>query len=208
MSAVTEGRRASAADMEKERAGAAVAEKGRMRGPEIVVVLHNIRSVYNVGAILRTLDGLGVGPAVFSGYTPRFHDMAALPHLREKLDRQIQKSALGAEESVEQLVVADLKNWLRERRAEGWKIIGLENNLAPEEQARRQILGERVETAERIVLVLGEEVQGIPRELRGLMDEFLEIPMQGRKESFNVSVAAGIALWALSTRARSGLASN
>lgn len=202
MSAVTEGRRASAADMEKERAGAAVAEKGRMRGPEIVVVLHNIRSVYNVGAILRTLDGLGVGPAVFSGYTPRFHDMAALPHLREKLDRQIQKSALGAEESVEQLVVADLKNWLRERRAEGWKIIGLENNLAPEEQARRQILGERVETAERIVLVLGEEVQGIPRELRGLMDEFLEIPMQGRKESFNVSVAAGIALWALSMRAR------
>lgn len=195
----------SADASEKGQSRADVAEKGQMRGSEIIVVLHNIRSVYNVGAILRTLDGLGVGPAVFSGYTPRFHDAAALPHLREKLDRQIQKSALGAEESVKQLAVADLKNWLRERRAEGWKIIGLENNLTPEEQARRQILGERMEMAERIVLVLGEEVQGIPRELRGLMDEFLEIPMRGRKESFNVSVAAGIALWALSTRAQSGL---
>lgn len=198
----------SADASEKGQTRAAATEKGQIRGPEIVVVLHNIRSVYNVGAILRTLDGLGVGPAVFSGYTPRFHDATTLPHLREKLDRQIQKSALGAEESVEQLAVADLKNWLRERRAEGWKIIGLENNLTPEEQERRQILGERMEMAERIVLVLGEEVQGIPRELRGLMDEFLEIPMRGRKESFNVSVAAGIALWALSTRARGGLASD
>lgn len=172
---------------------------------EIITVLHDIRSTYNVGAILRTLDGLGVSEAVFSGYTPRYNDETLLPHLREKLDRQIRKSALGAEESVKQTAVADLPAWLDERWAEGWKIVGLENNLTAEEQARRVILGEEVIDG-KIALVLGEEVQGIPREVREKMDVFLEIPMHGQKESFNVSVAAGIALWALNTRARGGAA--
>jgi len=183
-----------------------------MMAREIIVVLHNIRSVYNVGAILRTAEGLGVPEAVFSGYTPRYEDQALLPHLREKLNRQIEKSALGAEKMVPQEAVEDLPAWLAAKRAEGWAIVGLENNLAPEEMARRWILGEKVPSLdgqglegsksgaselERVVLVLGEEVHGIPTEVRREMDFFLEIPMQGRKESFNVSVATGIALWGL-----------
>lgn len=164
----------------------------------IVVVLHNVRSAYNVGAILRTLDGLGIERAVFSGYTPRYNDETLLPHLREKLDHQIQKSALGAEESVRQRAIADLASWLNEQKSEGWKIVGLENNLDAEEQARKRVLGTDAETAEQVVLVLGEEVDGIPSEIRELLDEFLEIPMRGQKESFNVSIAAAIALWELS----------
>lgn len=165
---------------------------------QISVVLHNIRSVYNVGAILRTCEGLGISEAVFSGYTPRYADKALLPHLREKLNRQIEKSALGAEKMVPQETVEDLPTWLAAKRAEGWTIVGLENNLAPEELERRWILGASAPTElEKVVLVLGEEVSGIPTEVRREMDFFLEIPMRGRKESFNVSVATGIALWGL-----------
>lgn len=171
---------------------------------QISVVLYNIRSVYNVGAILRTAEGLGIAEAVFSGYTPRYDDAGLLPHLREKLNRQIEKSALGAEKMVPQEAVEDLSAWLAAKRAEGWTVIGLENNLAPEEMARRWVLGADDEPAglEKVVLVLGEEVNGIPAEVRREMDFFLEIPMRGRKESFNVSVATGIALWGLEQAAR------
>ena len=165
---------------------------------ELILVLNNIRSTYNVGAILRTAEGLGVSRVVYAGYTPRFDDTSLLPHLRAKLNRQIERSAIGAEKMVEQESVTNLCEWLSERKADGWTVIGLENNLAPEEMERRLILGSTKKlAAERIVLVLGEEVNGIPAEVRKEMDYFLEIPMAGRKESFNVSVATGIALWGL-----------
>ncbi len=164
---------------------------------KITLVLHNIRSVYNVGAILRTAEGLGVTQVVYSGYTPRYNDPALLPHLQTKLNRQIAKSALGAEELVSQLSLDDLSSWLEQQRKLGRKIIGLENNLQPSEMPRRLILGQDADLGSEIVLILGEEVHGIPAELREQVDFFLEIPMQGRKESFNVSVATGIALWGL-----------
>lgn len=160
------------------------------------LVLHNIRSIYNVGAILRTAEGMGVSEVVFSGYTPRYDNQRMLPHLREKLNRQIEKSALGAEKMVAQESVEDLPEWLRQAREEGWTAVGLENNLAPEEEMRKVILGEQ-DFGEWVILVLGEEVNGIPAEVRKECEYFLEIPMRGRKESFNVSVATGMALWGL-----------
>lgn len=178
---------------------------GRIFVSQIIVVLHNIRSVYNVGAILRTCEGLGINEAVFSGYTPRYEDAGLLPHLREKLNRQIEKSALGAEKMVPQEAVEDLSGWLAAKRGEGWTIVGLENNLAPEEMAKRWVLGaEEMELGdlEKVVLILGEEVNGIPAEVRREVDFFLEIPMRGRKESFNVSVATGIALWGIQRAGR------
>lgn len=164
---------------------------------EVIVVLHNIRSTYNVGAILRTAEGLGIKKVIYSGYTPRYDDARILPHLREKLNRQIAKSALGAEKLVIQESVNDLTEWVNECRADGYQIVGLENNLAPDEMAKRVILDKHLELGEKIVLFLGEEVDGIPAEVRPNMDIFLEIPMYGKKESFNVSVAAGIAMWGL-----------
>lgn len=165
----------------------------------ITLVLHNIRSTYNVGAILRTAEGLGVRRVVFSGYTPRYNDSRLLPHLRAKLDCQIAKSALGAEELVPQLPVDDLPVWLKSERQSGQTVIGLENNLSAAEAPRRLILGQPWPEygLEDVILLLGEEVHGIPAELRSRLDYFLEIPMSGRKESFNVSVATGIALWGL-----------
>lgn len=166
---------------------------------QIRLVLHNIRSTYNVGAILRTAEGLGVKEVIYSGYTPRYDDPSLLPHLREKLNRQIAKSALGAEKLVPQISLdkAGLVEWLQTASAQKQLIIGLENNLSKVEQARQLILGRPAELGEEIILVLGEEVNGIPAEIRPWLNYFLEIPMCGQKESFNVSVAAGIALWAL-----------
>lgn len=166
---------------------------------QIRLVLHNIRSTYNVGAILRTAEGLGIKEVIYSGYTPRYDDPSLLPHLREKLNRQIAKSALGAEKLVPQISLdkAGLAEWLQTASAQEQLIIGLENNLSKTEQTRQLILGRPAELGEEIILVLGEEVNGIPAEIRPWLNYFLEIPMRGQKESFNVSVAAGIALWAL-----------
>ena len=168
---------------------------------KLILVLHNIRSIYNVGAILRTAEGLGVAEVVFSGYTPRYDDQKLLPHLRAKLDRQIEKSALGAEKMIKQESVDALPTWLNNKRADGFTVVGLENNLKPEEAGRKVLLNDTKQLPDSaLVLILGEEVNGIPEEIRKECQYFLEIPMKGRKESFNVSVAAGIAMWGLLNR--------
>ena len=161
---------------------------------EIIVVLHDIRSVYNVGAILRSCDGFGVREAIFSGYTPIYDDASLLLHLREKLNRRIEKTALGAEKTIRQKAVEDLGGFLDEKRENGYVVIGLENNL---EDARLVRLRDIPKNYEKVILLLGEEVFGIPETLREKVDIFAEIPMLGEKESFNVSVAAGIALYEL-----------
>ncbi len=158
--------------------------------------MHNIRSCYNVGAILRTCEGFGVSKVVMSGYTPRIHDKKLLPHLREKLDREIHKTALGAEDMLDINVCDDIKAEIQSLRSDGWEVLGLENNIDKElfvlgsEQFRKKV-------SDKVVLVLGEEVNGIDESLYDVIDLFVEIPMSGKKESFNVSVAAGIALYGI-----------
>ena len=164
---------------------------------KLIVVLDNIRSAYNVGAILRTCEGFGIDGVYLSGYTPRVHDSRLLPHLREKLDREIHKTALGAEDMLKIYSSDDILSDLRKLRDEGWQICGLENNITDD---RLHILGESATEkllGEKIVLVLGEEVHGINYSLYDIFSLFLEIPMRGKKESFNVSVAAGVAIWEL-----------
>ena len=162
---------------------------------KLVLVLDNIRSCYNVGAILRTAEGFGVTQVILSGYTPRVHDKNLLPHLREKQDKEIHKTALGAEDMLEIASSDNIRYTLEVYKKEGWQIIGLENNL--EDARLKNISDENPELGDKIVLVLGEEVHGINYSLHDIFDLFLEIPMRGQKESFNVSVAAGIALYQL-----------
>lgn len=164
---------------------------------EMIVVLHNIRSCYNVGAILRTAEGLGLKKVVLSGYTPKVHDTNLLPHMREKLDREIHKTALGAENMLKICIPESISALLDSFRALGWQIVGLENNISRSpiyklnESKLKEVLSDKV------VLLLGEEVNGINPELYDLIDLFVEIPMKGKKESFNVSVAAGIAMYGI-----------
>lgn len=164
---------------------------------ELRLVLHNIRSCYNVGAILRTAEGLGVSRVVLSGYTPRVHDASLLPHLRAKLDREIHKTALGAEDLVDIYSSGDIFSDMTDWREQGWQIVGLENNIQDARLVRLNDPCIASKLGNKVVLLLGEEVHGIPDSLHDIIDLFVEIPMRGCKESFNVSVAAGIALWAL-----------
>ena len=96
---------------------------------EMIVVLHNIRSTYNVGAILRTAEGFGLKKVILSGYTPRVHDKNLLPHLREKLDREIHKTALGAENMLEIYSSDEIFSLLDNFHKDGWQIVGLENKI-------------------------------------------------------------------------------
>ena len=164
---------------------------------EMIIVLDNIRSTYNVGAILRTAEGFGASKVFLSGYTPRVHDSELLPHLREKLDKEIHKTALGAEDMLEIYSSHDIISDLKDLKEQGWQIVGLENNITDGRllQINSPLL--KTKLSDKVVLILGEEVHGINYSLYDIIDLFLEIPMKGKKESFNVSVAAGIAMYAI-----------
>ena len=157
---------------------------------EIIVIAHNIRSTHNVGSIFRTAEGFGVSKIILSGYSP-YPSLSAdtrLPHIAEKLTKQIHKTALGAETMVpfEYQAEPDFKAL----KKAGYRIVGLE-------QDEKSVMLPSYAPSEKIALLLGEEVEGINQELRDQCDDLIEIPMQGQKESFNVSVAAGVALYAL-----------
>lgn len=160
--------------------------------PKIIVIAHNIRSTHNIGSIFRTCEGFGVSKIIISGYSPypKLPNDARLPHLVEKLTDQIHKSALGAETMVsfghmENIDFDSLKK-------SGYRIVGLE-------QDSRSVPINKYRCPSKIALILGEEVHGLTDEIRDRCDDLLEIPMSGKKESFNVSVAAGIALYQLTT---------
>ena len=161
------------------------------------MVLDNIRSTYNVGAILRTAEGFGVEKVILSGYTPRVHDINLLPHLRAKLDKEIHKTALGAEDMLEVYSCGNIILELKNLKKHGWMIVGLENNIGEPNLVELNSLEMNKRLSDKVVLVLGEEVRGIDYSLYDLIDLFVEIPMKGQKESFNVSVAAGIAIYGI-----------
>lgn len=163
----------------------------------LILVLDNIRSTYNVGAILRTAEGFGVEKVILSGYTPRIHDESLLPHLREKQNKAIHKTALGAEDMLDIYSSSDIKKDLEELKKQKWQIVGLENNIKKANLVELNSIKTKDLLSDRIVLILGEEVKGIDYSLHDIIDLFVEIPMRGQKESFNVSVAAGIAIYGI-----------
>lgn len=164
---------------------------------KLIVALHNIRSCYNVGAILRTCEGFGVFKVILSGYTPRIHDENLLPHLREKLDKEIHKTALGAENLLDIYSCGDILQELKNLKQGGWQIVGLENNISDVPLYKLGSAELKQALSSKVVLVLGEEVKGIDYSLYDIIDLFVEIPMKGQKESFNVSVATGIAIYGI-----------
>ncbi len=156
------------------------------------MIAHNIRSTHNVGAIFRTCEGFGVSHIILSGITPypRVVSDSRLPHIAQKLTDQIHKTALGAETMVpfDHQTMPDLQAL----KNDGFIIVGLE-------QDARSIKLPAYIPPPKIALLLGEEVEGIASDLRDACDDLIEIPMTGQKESYNVSVATGIALYALTT---------
>jgi len=161
---------------------------------EILLILHDIRSIHNVGSIFRTAEGFGVKKIYLSGYTPSPDN--GLPHVRKKIADQLHKTALGAEKMVQNEYSNDVIELIKNLKKSNNKIIGLEQDpRAIKLPDLRK--GSTLTQNQKIALLLGEEVHGISPELRDLCDGLVEIPMFGKKESFNISVATGIALYEL-----------
>lgn len=166
---------------------------------EIIVVAHNIRSVQNVGAILRTAECLGIEAVWSTGYTPNLEtstggsNMPLLPHIKDKLAKHLHVSALGAETLIEFHHHDNIKKLLSDYKASGFRVVGLEQN-------ERSISLPDYQAPIKLALLLGEEVHGLTPELISQCDDLIEIPMFGQKESYNVSVATGIALYDLSLK--------
>ena len=151
---------------------------------QIHLLLHNIRSTHNVGAILRTADATGVSKVYFSGYTPAPIDRFG----RARMD--ISKASLGAEKTVAWESVESDVELIKRLKKEKFKIVAVE-------QDKRSINYKKITKNKNILLILGNEVDGVDKLILDLCDEIVEIPMLGIKESLNVSVTAGIILYAL-----------
>ena len=144
----------------------------------LVVVLDNVRSMHNVGAVFRTADAFLVEKIILCGITPQ------PPH------REIHKAALGATESVDWIYEKDISTALENLKKENFKILGIEQTTNSE------IFTDFViDKNDKYALVLGNEVDGLSDEALSLYDTFLEIPQLGTKHSLNVSVCGGIVMW-------------
>lgn len=168
-----------------------------MNSPEqrsLVVIAHNLRSVHNVGSLLRTGEVFAVDRVYVTGFTPypAYLGDDRDAKLQDLQTRRLAKAAAGAERTMPFTRHANVYTLLDSLRQEGYVIAGLEVD-----QSARAI--GHYSPSPKMALLLGDEVAGIEHSLRTDCDVLLQIPMYGRKDSLNVSVAAGIALYSLRT---------
>lgn len=159
-----------------------------MKEKSVYLVLHNVRSAYNVGAIFRTADGAGVKHIYLTGYTPAPPDGSRL--YTTKPERMIIKTALGANEFVPWTQHQNFSDVVAKLKKDRVTIVALE-------QGERSVDFRSYDPVGSIALVLGNEPVGIDEEALAQCDVMIDIPMYGQKKSLNVSVAAGIAVYGL-----------
>lgn len=157
---------------------------------DIVLIAHNLRSTHNVGSLLRTADGLGISHVYLCGYTPypAIVNDPRLPHISEKLTRQIAKTALGAESSSFWSFTEDVDDCIRTLKHDGYTVVAIE-------QDQESIQLPLLTPPDKIALLVGRETEGIEPEILEKCDAITEIPMFGDKESFNVVQAAAMAMY-------------
>ena len=149
----------------------------------LTVVLDNVRSLNNIGSVFRTSDAFRVEHIALCGIT------ATPPH------REIHKTALGAEDSVEWSYHEDAAECVRGLKEKGYRIYAVE---IAHDSIKLDAMTQLRNNALRIALVFGNEIEGVQESVMELCDGALEIPQYGTKHSLNVSCAAAIAIWELS----------
>ncbi len=150
------------------------------KSTDIRVILHNIRSAYNVGSIFRTSDAFGVSNIYISGLTPAPVDKFG------RKRKEITKTALGGEFSVK-WQKADVFKIIDSLKKDGFEIVAIE-------QDSKSVDYRKIKMKNKIILILGNEVRGLSKQILEKCDQIAEIEMSGVKESLNVSVAYGIVL--------------
>lgn len=156
----------------------------------IVLIAHNLRSTHNVGSLLRTAEGLGLEKVILTGYTPypTITNDSRLPHEAAKLQKQIEKTALGAEMTQSWEQSEEVMPIIDQLISEGYTVAALE-------QTPTAIKLPDFKVPDKIALIVGREVEGLESEVLARCQLALEIPMFGHKESFNVVQAAAMALY-------------
>jgi 23S rRNA (guanosine2251-2'-O)-methyltransferase len=144
----------------------------------VILLLENIRSMHNVGSVFRTADAFLAGAIYLCGYSPY------PPH------RDIHKTALGATETVEWKYMASALEAAQDLKSAGWMVVAVEQaeGSIPLQQFK-------LHTGEKLLLIFGNEVDGVSHDVLAICDACIEIPQFGMKHSLNVSVAAGMVLW-------------
>lgn len=146
------------------------------------LILENIRSAYNVGAIFRTADGAGVSKIFLIGYTPTPIDRFG------RVQPEIKKTSLGASEEIFWEYTNNAETVVKKLQSEGVYVAAVE-------QGEMSVSLSDFSVPKNVAYVMGNEVEGVSNEVLALADTIVEIPMLGTKESLNVSVAAGIILY-------------
>lgn len=144
----------------------------------LVVILDNVRSMHNIGSIFRTSDGFAIEKIFLCGIT------AQPPH------REIEKTALGATQSIEWVYYANVSDAINELKADAYTIIAIE-----QAENSTMLNDYQPHKSQKYALIFGNEVNGVSEEAMSLIDTCLEIPQFGTKHSFNIVVSAGIVLW-------------
>ena len=157
-----------------------LSQKPPQKLSEVKIILHNIRSLHNVGSVFRSSDAFGISELILTGYTPT-------PPRPE-----INKTAIGAEEFVSWRHFETATEIIHELKKDGYSILGMEQTTGS--MALNNL---NIDSYDKICLVMGNEVTGIDSDILEMMDEFVAIPQFGQKHSLNVSVAAAVMLYAL-----------
>ena len=147
-----------------------------------ILILPDIRSAINVGAIFRTADAVGIDKIYLVGCTPRPTDQFG------RIQKDIAKSALGAESWISWEYKKTLIPLIKSLKKDGYEIVALE-------QDEKSIDYRKYKKPTKLAFILGPEVTGLDKKILNICDKIVEIPMYGKKESLNVSVACGISLF-------------
>ncbi len=154
----------------------------------MIAILHNIRSLHNVGSIFRTADAAGIEKIYLTGYTASPVDRLG------KLRASFGKVSLGAEKFVPWEKFAQIDKLVRKMKLSGFTMVALE-------QSAKSIPYTKLSgNVEKLALVVGNEVRGLSKTVLGKCDKIVEIPMSGHKESLNVGVAFGVVVFNLNSR--------
>ena len=152
------------------------------------LILHRIRSAYNVGSMFRTADGVGVDKIFVTGFTQR-------PSLKEyemqtKAEKMLSKTALGADKYVEWEGARNISTVIERLKKERVQIVALEQD---ERSIDYRKLNSEIGKDQDVALIVGNEPKGVDKRILKKCDKIIEIPMRGQKKSLNVAVSVGVA---------------
>ena len=149
----------------------------------VTVILDSVRSMHNVGSVFRTSDAFAIEQLFLCGITSQ------PPH------REIEKTALGATQSVQWKHFTDIREAISELKNDGYQIIAIE-----QAENSTKLNEFQPDPSKKYALIFGNEVDGVSEEAMEMADDCIEIPQFGTKHSFNIVVTAGIVLWDLSNK--------